>query len=69
MANKHLKPEPHIITSRCWWYEQDDGISVVVEHIDDDDMYSHTENYLVPWEDIRTALSRKDLPEPEKVKK
>ena len=69
MANKHLNRKPHKITDHCWWYEQQKGIEVVVEHTDDDDLYSHTAIYLIPWKDIRAALGRKDLPKAEKVKK
>ena len=69
MPNKHLKLEPHKITDRCWWYEQSGGIKIYVENTDDEDKYSHTEEYLIPWKHIRAALKRKDLPKPGKVKK
>ena len=59
MANEHLSRKPYMITDRCWWYEQDEGIDLVVEHTDDDRVYSHTETYLIPWKDIRAALGRK----------
>ena len=70
MANKHLKGEPHKITDRCWWYEQKDGMSLVVEHTHlTTGTRMHTATYLIPWKDIRAALRRKDLPKAEKVKK
>lgn len=63
MGNKHLKREPHEITDRCFWYEENNGIKIYVDSTDyADDMYSHTEEYLIPWKDIRAALRRKDLP-------
>ena len=62
MANAHLKLDPHHITESCWWYEQYDGINVVVEHRSDDGaQYFHTAQYLIPWNQVRAALSRKDL--------
>lgn len=66
MANEHLSLKHHYIADGCWWYEQEKGIDVVVEHTDDADRYHHTETYLISWEDIRAALGRKDLPKAEK---
>ena len=62
MGNEALKLEPHNITKYCWWYEQDDGINVVVEHRSaDGEKYFHTAQYLIPWSRVRDALRRKDL--------
>jgi hypothetical protein len=62
MANQHLKLDPHNITERCWWYEQDEGINIVVEHTTSDgNRWLHTEQYLIPWNEVRAALSRKEL--------
>ena len=60
MSDKHLKPESHRVNNRCWWYEEEEGISIVVEHTDEKDKYNHTELYLIPWKDIRASLKRKD---------
>ena len=62
MANKHLSLKHNQIVDGCWWYEEEKGITVVVQHTDDNDSYSHTQLYLIPWKHIRAALGRKDLP-------
>ena len=66
MANEHLRLKHHHIVDGCWWWEQNDGIRIIVHHTGDDNLYSHVEDYLIPWRDIRAALKRKDLPKAEK---
>ena len=62
MGNSALKLEPHDITENCWWYEEEKGINVVVEHRSKDGAtYYHTAQYMIPWSQVRSALSRKDL--------
>jgi hypothetical protein len=62
MGNSALKLDPHNITESCWWYEEEKGINVVVEHRSKDGATCyHTAQYLIPWDQVRAALSRKDL--------
>lgn len=53
MANKHLIRKAHVVGEslpECGWFEQSTGISVV----------GRNNVFIIPWEDIRAALERKD---------
>jgi hypothetical protein len=60
MANKHLKCEAHTLDDRSWWYEEQQGIHVVQEYRNRADDYVATVMTLIPWNDVRSALKRKD---------
>lgn len=62
MANHHLRLDPHAINEWAWWYEQDNGINVVVEYRDNEGNYLRTTQFVIPWGQIRDAVKRKDLP-------
>jgi len=61
MAKKHLKADAHFVRQGCWWYEENGGVSVIVEHSDKNDVFIKTEHYKIPWSSIRAALKRKDM--------
>lgn len=58
MSNKDLKCEPHAIrgTETAWWYEEEEGVCVVVE------LAQGTRQITIPWASLRGALKRKDKP-------
>ena len=62
MATKHQWLEPHNVnkTSNIWWYEENDGINLIVESHSGDGKYIKTDSYTIPWDVIRAALTRKD---------
>lgn len=58
MSDADLKRIPHAVSKRkdAWWYEEDFGISVVVEP------QEATTTVAIHWSDLRRALARKDKP-------
>lgn len=61
MADKHLKRYPHHPHKGqpAWWYEEPDGIAVVVTRNAIDERFNMAE-IKIPWVLIRRALARKD---------
>lgn len=59
MANKHLHLEPHHVDQDFWWYEENKGITVVMQLPTKDGGWAQTVRR-IPWADIRAALKRKD---------
>lgn len=51
----HLRGQPH-----AWWYEEDFGITVVVEPDPTKDGNVDTRQIKIPWRTLRAALGRKD---------
>lgn len=58
MSDNHLKLESHKVrnTKDAWWYEQPNGICVVVP------FGLITKLVEIPWSSIRSALARKEKP-------
>lgn len=58
MADKDLQLDPHKIrgTDKAWWYEEETGICIVVEP------NVTTQQIMIPWGALRSALKRKDQP-------
>lgn len=63
MAKEHLKRTPHHPEKRddVWWYEENDGIYVVMEP----NRHSYEGNEVanickIKWSSLRAALARKD---------
>ena len=56
MSRKHLQNKSHHFKGRddAWWYEENNGIHVVVERKEG------TTIVHLPWRSIRSALKRKD---------
>lgn len=63
MSNHHLQLKAHKIrgTKTAWWYEEEQGISVVQEHWEAS-VHISTDATMIPWHAIRKALARKDRP-------
>lgn len=61
MSAKHLREDPHKVHQNCWWYEENKGIFIVVEHTDIHGLRLHTQVYNIPWKSLRAALKRKDM--------
>jgi hypothetical protein len=62
MADKHLSLKPKQISDDAWWYETSKGVEVVVQipaRIGEDKAIFGG-IYVIPWKQIRAALSRKD---------
>ena len=59
MANKDLKLTPHDIDEDTWWYEDNKGIDLHVEIVCPSGQRDH-KVLLIPWDQIRAALKRKD---------
>ena len=55
MAKKHLRLKPHDISDDVWWYEETEGMNIVVRFGD-----GRTQSQTIPWRAIRAALNRKD---------
>lgn len=55
MANKDLRIYSHNSKRRFWWYEEPQGISIVVPSIGQE-----TRIIDITWKSIRKALARKD---------
>ena len=61
MGNQHLSLKPHRVgDDGCWWYEEPEGITVVVEHRTKQGIFCKTKQYKIRWSAIRHALARKD---------
>ena len=56
MSEKDLQKEPHNINPHSWWYEENYGVTIVVEPV------TTTRQIKIPWRSIRAALKRKDKP-------
>ena len=56
MSKKDLQGKPHNINPFSWWYEENHGVTVVVEP------KPETQQIKMPWRSIRAALKRKDKP-------
>lgn len=56
MVNKHRRPYPHSVSNTAWWYEENAGIVVVVQHASKQE----TQQIQIRWTDLRRALGRKD---------
>jgi len=58
MSDNHLQLSPHPIrgTKTAWWYEEENGLCIVVEPAQD------TKQITIPWASLRGALRRKDAP-------
>jgi hypothetical protein len=54
MAKEHLQLEPHNIGKNLWWYEENYGVYVYVNHL--------PFPIKISWRSLRAALRRKDLP-------
>jgi hypothetical protein len=54
MSNKDLSRNPHPIDKNTWWYEDKQGISVVIEPPQE------TKIVNISWRLLRAALKRKD---------
>lgn len=52
--NKNLNRKPHVIDEKSWWYEENRGISIIIEPHDG------TTEKRINWRVIRSALKRKD---------
>ena len=55
-----LKQTPHKVTEDFWWYEEGQGISVVVVFRSPDGEVLDSKVRNIPWRSIRAALKRKD---------
>ncbi len=59
MSVMDLQLNPHKIrgTTSAWWYEEENGITVVQEYYKDHELVKvlHT---VIPWRSIRSALKR-----------
>lgn len=60
MANEHLSRSSKRINKTAWWYEEVEGINVVHETRDNNDVWISTTQLKIPWAQIRKALDRKD---------
>lgn len=60
MSEKHLQSKPHAIRNRhdAWWYEEEKGISVIVEP------NAKTTTIRIPWKSLEGALKRLKKPQP-----
>ena len=55
MSKKHLSRHPHDIDTRAWWYEENHGIEIIVESLNE-----KMRHLKIPWVSVRAALKRKD---------
>ena len=60
MSKKHLELNPHEIDEFHWWYEEQQGISVVAEAREGGSKYLGTTVTRIKWSAIRAALKRLD---------
>ena len=64
MAKEHLKRKAHHPQGRddVWWYEENDGIYVVMEKAGDRPGYTGpvANTCKIKWSSLRAALARKD---------
>ena len=51
MANDDLHPKPHRINDEAWWYEEPQGVCVVVNGV---------VAPIIRWKAIENALARKN---------
>lgn len=61
MSRKDLKCTPHALSNTQWWYEENAGITVVVEHLVGG-VWHDTSQAFISWKALRAALKRKDRP-------
>ncbi len=61
MSNQDLRLIPHKRRKDpdSWWYEEPQGLWVVVQYRDNGLRYLHVQ---IPWRSLRAALKRKDKP-------
>jgi hypothetical protein len=61
VSEKHLQIDPHNIRGRkdAWWYEEPQGICVVVEPVRDEWGRYVAQTVKIPWRSIESALKRK----------
>jgi len=61
MGSTHLSGKPKIIKGNpnAWWYEEKKGIEILHEIVTRDG-YIRTDHLVIPWNQIRAALQRKD---------
>ena len=62
MADKHLKHEPVHINAHWWYYEDKDGLEIYRTRDGGIDSVV-PRKAVIPWENIRAALERKDRSE------
>ena len=62
MANKDLKHIPHDISENAWWYEESQGINVIVmpEALPPEGSALKGAHIRISWRVLRNALRRKD---------
>lgn len=66
MADKHLSPRPFKTyhkgkpAEHAWFYEEPQGLAIVVMHHDKNGDYVSTETFHIRWGYVRRALKRKD---------
>jgi hypothetical protein len=59
--NSDLLTRPHILNESMSWFELPKGILIVIRsHNYTDPGYVYVHEALIPWEEIRAALKRKD---------
>lgn len=60
MSRKHLSRGPVFISPHAWFYEEEKGLKVYLEVLNNEGLAVSVRMCCIPWKRIRDALRRKD---------